>query len=147
MTKRVAVLLILAVCSSVVVFGQGRKGRFDPDGSFWIHGEHPDGFSDFAGFNLNAKRVRRLPGSGVDLNNGKHLRFKTISVTRDNLTFTTISLSNISYTFTGKFLRGGVFESAGLDDETPVLEGVLTKYRGTKKVVEANLKFVYFAGT
>lgn len=147
MKKSLAVLLILALASAVVVSGQRRKPRFDPDGSFWIKGEHPDGFSDFGGFNLNAKRLRRLPSSGVDINSGKHFQFKTLSVKQESITFTTVTLSNISYSFSGKFLRGGVFESAGLDDETPVLEGVLSKYKGSKKIAAATLKFVYFAGT
>ena len=147
MKTKLAVLLILAVCSVAVVVGQRRSARFDPDGTYWIHGDHPDGFSDFGGINLNAKRVRRFGPAGLSLNNGKNFRFKTISVKQNNFTFTTVTLSNISYSFSGKFLKGGIFESAGLDDEVPVLEGVLTKYKGTKKVAEANLKFVYFAGT
>src|SRR5215510_10842972 len=101
MTKKLAVLLILAVCSAVVVVGQRRSTRFDPDGTYWIYGEHPDGFSDFGGINLNAKRVRRFGPAGLSLNNGKNFRFKTISVKQDNFTFTTVTLSNISYTFSG----------------------------------------------
>jgi len=147
MTNKLAVLLILSMCCAVLVVGQRRSTRFDPDGTYWIHGEHPEGFSDFGGINLNAKRVRRFGPAGLSLNNGKNFRFKTISVQKDNFTFKTVTLSNISYTFSGKFLKGGIFESAGLDDEVPVMEGVLTKYNGTKKVAEANLKFVYFAGT
>ena len=108
MTKNLAVLLILAVCSAVVVVGQPRSTRFDPDGTYWIHGEHPDGFSDFGGINLNAKRVRRFGPAGLSLNNGKNFRFKMISVKQDNFTFTTVTLSNISYTFSGKFLKGGI---------------------------------------
>ena len=41
-----------------------KNARFDPDGSFWIIGDHGDGFSDFGGINLNAKRLRRLPPAG-----------------------------------------------------------------------------------
>jgi hypothetical protein len=44
-------------------------------------------------------------------------------------------------------LKGGVFASTGLDDQTPVLEGTLTKYKGGQKIAEAKLKFVYFGGT
>lgn len=147
MTKKFALVLILTVCSSVVVMGQGRKVRFDPDGSFWILGEHPDGFLDFGGIDLNNKNLRRLPKQGLSLNSGKNFRFKNISLKQDHFTFTTVSLSNISYSFSGRFLRGGVFESADFDDETPVLEGLLTKYKAGQKVAEARLKFVYFGGT
>ena len=147
MTKKLAVLLIVAVCCTVGVFGQAKKGRFDPDGSFWINGGAPEGFLDFSGINLNVKRVRRLPPSGVQITSGKSFRFKTLSVKQASFTFTTVAVSNISYSFSGKFLKGGVFETAGLDDETPVLEGVLIKYKGSQKVAEAKLKFVYFGGT
>ena len=138
---------LIIIVPGVGVVGQGKKARFDPDGSFWISGQAPDGFLDFAGINLNAKKVRRLPSPGVQLNNGKTFRFKTLSVTQERFTFTTVVLSNISYSFSGKFLKGGVFEAANLDDQTPVLEGALTKYRGGVKVAEAKLKFVYFGGT
>ena len=53
----------------------------------------------------------------------------------------------MSYSFVGRFLKGGVFAETNLDDESPVLEGVLTKFVSGKKVAEANLKFVYFGGT
>jgi hypothetical protein len=44
-------------------------------------------------------------------------------------------------------LKGGVYGAGSLDDETPVLEGTLSKYRNGKKVAEAKLTFVYFGGT
>jgi hypothetical protein len=143
---RLCVSLLLLV--SITALGQRTKTtRFDPDGSFWIHGQPPNEFSDFGGINLNSKRSRHLPQSGVETNNGKLYRFKTLSVKRDNFTFTTMTLAGIYYTFSGKFLKGGVYSSGMLDDETPVLEGTLTKFSGGKKVAEANLKFVYFGGT
>jgi len=53
----------------------------------------------------------------------------------------------VSYSFVGRFLKGGVFAETVLDDQSPVLEGVLTKFVAGKKVAEANLKFSYFGGT
>ena len=150
LVKASTTIMALLVCSwwAVVVVGQQeRKSKFDPDGSFWINGNAPDGFLDFSGINLNAKRIRRLPPAGVQLNSGKAFRFRTLSVTQERFTFNTVVVSNISYSFVGKFLRGGVFETAQLDDETPVLEGVLTKYKNGKKVSQASIKFVYFGGT
>jgi len=142
----IAIAVLGAYCS-ITTGAQTKRSRFDPDGSFWIKGSVPDGFSDFGGINLNAKRVRRLPSPGVQLSNGRTFRFKQLRVTRERFTFATVILSNISYTFTGKFLKGGVYEAANLDDETPVLEGTLSKYRNGKKVAEAKLSFVYFGGT
>jgi hypothetical protein len=65
----------------------------------------------------------------------------------DLLAFTTVVVGGVSYSFSGKFLKTGIFETAMLDDETPVLEGTLTKFKAGKMVAEANLKFVYFGGT
>jgi len=58
-----------------------------------------------------------------------------------------MAIDGVSYAFTGRFLKGGVFAALNLDEETPVLEGLLTKYKTGKKVAEAQLKFTYFGGT
>ena len=144
---RLCVSTFLLFALTVPAFSQ--RARFDPDGSFWLHESTPapNEFSDFSGINLNAKRLRRLPSPGLQLNNGTTYRFKTLNVKRDNFTFTTMSIRGVSYSFAGKFLKGGVYASGILDDQTPVLEGALTKFRDGKKVAEANLKLVYFGGT
>jgi len=132
---------------SIAVPAQTAKSRFDPDGSFWVVGNPPEGFSDFSAINLNGQRLRRLPTHGLQLNNGKTFYFKTLTVKRDDFSFTTLPRGGIYYTFAGKFLRGGVFAEQDLSDEQPVLEGVLTKYKAGKKVAEAKMKFSYFGGT
>jgi hypothetical protein len=147
--KKYFSIFILLCLTAAPAFTQRPSARFDPDGSFWLHESTPPPteFSDFGGINLNSKRVRWLPSPGLQLNNGTTYRFKTLNVKRDNFTFTTMSLRGVSYSFAGKFLKGGVYASGILDDETPVLEGTLTKFRNGKKVAVANLKFVYFGGT
>jgi len=137
----------MALGGSILAHGQTKSERFDPDGAFWILGQPPSGFEDFGGINLNLKHDRHLPASGIDLTNGTRLRFKTLSAKRERITFTTTVVRGISYTFSGRFLKGGVFAAADLDDKTPVLEGTLTKYRAGRKVAEASLKFTYFGGT
>ena len=139
-------LTILLLLVSLSAHAQ-KNARFDPDGSFWVIGGTPNEFSDFGGINLNAKRLRRLPPSGVQTNTGKNYRFKTLTVKRDNFTFTTVTVGGVYYSFAGKFLKGGNFAATWLGDEDPVLEGTLTKFSGGKKVAEAKLKFSYFGGT
>jgi hypothetical protein len=139
--------LLLLVLSSTPALSQNKAARFDPDGTFWLHGTPPNEFSEFSAINLNAKKLRRLPSAGLEVTGGKSFRFKLISVKRENFTFTTMTVGGVSYTFSGKFLKGGVYQSLSLDDEVPVLEGTLTKFRGGAKVAEAKLKFVYFGGT
>ena len=144
---RLCVSLLCLFAISLPTYAQNKSARFDPDGSFWVIGEIPNEFSDFGGINLNAKKLRRLPPSGVQRNDGKNYRYKTLVVKRDNFAFTTMTLGGVSYSFAGKFLKGGNFAETWLGDEAPVLEGTLTKFRGGKKVAEAKLKFSYFGGT
>src|SRR5437868_422590 len=139
--------LMLLLASLPSALSQTKAERFDPDGSFWIIGAPPNEFSDFGAINLNAKKLRRLPPSGLQTNLGKNYRFKTLTVKRDNFTFTTITIGGVSYSFAGKFLKGGNFAATSLGDESPVLEGTLTKFRAGKKLAEAKLKFSYFGGT
>ena len=79
-------LFMIFVVVSASIQGQAKKGRFDPNGAFWIDGSAPDGFSDFAGINLNSKKLRRLPVAGLELNTGKAFRFKQLSVSQERFT-------------------------------------------------------------
>jgi len=146
---KLLILAVLAFAIGAVAVAQSQGGDegFDPDGSFWIYGKPPNEFEDFSGINLNAKHLRRLPAPGVDLTNGKNLRFKSLLVARNKFTFATVAIRGISYSFSGHFLKGGVFAAANLDQETPVLEGTLTKLKNGRKVAEAKLRFTYFGGT
>jgi len=144
-SKTFCIFLLLCLTASPA-FTQRKQARFDPDGSFWIHGTPPPEFSDFDSINLNAKRLRYLNAPGLLMRTTRY-RYKTLTVKRDNFEFTTMTVRGVFYTFSGRFLKGGVFGAGELDDETPVLEGTLTKFRGGKKVAEANLKFTYFGGT
>ena len=141
----IATLLLLMIATPAL--SQNKSARFDPDGTFWITGTPPNEFSDFSAINLNAKKLRRLATPGVQTNNGKTYRFKTLSVKRNNFTFTTVTVGDVSYSFAGRFLKGGNFAATWLGDDDPVLEGTLTKFRGGKKLAEAKLKFSYFGGT
>jgi hypothetical protein len=138
---------VLLLASWVSTPGQARKTRFDPSGAFWISGEPPADFSDFSAINLNMRQLRRLPTSGLQLNEGTSFRFKTVVVKQTSFTFTTVTLKGVYYTFSGKFLKGGDFAATWQGEETPVLEGTLTKFKDGKQVAEARLKFIYFGGT
>jgi len=70
-----------------------------------------------------------------------------LTVKREKFTFVTTPVRGVSYSFSGRFLKGGVFAETVLDDQSPVLEGVLTKFVSGKKVAEAKLQFGYFGGT
>ena len=146
MIKKFFFIFLLLCLTASPASTQRKQARFDPDGSFWIHGAPPPEFSDFDSINLNAKRLRYLNDPGLMMRTTRY-RYKTLTVKRDNFSFTTMTVRGIFYTFSGRFLKGGVYGAGDLDDETPVLEGTLTRFRNGKKVAEANLKFVYFGGT
>ena len=138
--------LLLVLMSSFPALSQ-KGARFDPDGSFWVSGTPPDDFLELSAINLNAKRLRRLPSPGLQITNGTTYRFKTLTVKRNNFAFTTVTRKNIYYSFSGRFLRGGVYAETELNDERPVMEGTLRKYRAGNKVAEARIQFYYFGGT
>jgi hypothetical protein len=147
MRRTVSVMALLLVLMLSFPALSQKGARFDPDGSFWVSGTPPDDFLELSAINLNAKRLRRLPSPGLQITDGTTYRFKTLTVKRNNFAFTTVALKNISYSFSGRFLRGGVYAETELNDERPVMEGTLTKYRAGKKLAEAKIQLYYFGGT
>ena len=147
MRFKAVVLTTVLLTLAITAVAQQKQTRFEPDGAFWIIGKPPTGFSDFSGIYLNGKRLRRIPTQSLQLNNGKIFHYKMLVVKQDDFRFTTVTVGGVYYTFSGKFLRGGVFAEQDLYDEQPVLEGVLTKYKNGQKVAEAKMKFSYFGGT
>ena len=140
--------LIILLSTLLIAFTPAlSQTKFNPDGAFFLIGEPPNGFSDFSGIYLNGRRLRRIPTQSLQLNNGKIFHYKTLVVKQDDFRFTTVTVGGVYYTFSGKFLRGGIFAEQDLYDEQPVLEGVLTKYKNGKKVADAKLKFSWFGGT
>jgi len=123
------------------------KAAIDQSTIYNDTGQAPSGFSDFSAINLNARRVRWLPSPGLQLNNGRTFRFQQLTVKREKFTFITTQVRGVSYSFSGRFLKSGVFAETVLDDQSPVLEGVLTKFVSGKKVAETKLQFGYFGGT
>ena len=122
------------------------KAAIDQSTIYNDTGQAPSGFSDFSAINLNARRVGWLPAPGLQLNNGRTFRFQQLTVKREKFTFITTQVRGVSYSFSGRFLKGGVFAETVLDDQSPVLEGVLTKFVSGKKVAETKLQFGYFGG-
>ena len=131
MIKIFFIFLLVCLITSPALTQRKTSARFDPDGSFWIHGDPPADFSDFDSINLNAKRLKYLNDPGLMMHSTRY-RYKTLTVKRDNFTFTTMTVRGVFYTFSGKFLRGGVYSAGDFDDETPVLEGTLTRFRDGK---------------
>ena len=127
--------------------------KFDPEGQFNPIGKAPKGLEEVASIDLFRSGPNRPftshTHSGVVTTRGVVYRFKTISAaSQNNLTFTTATRQGTYYSFSGRFLKGGVF--AELDStiwDQPILEGTLTKYKNGKKVADSRMTFSYFGGT
>lgn len=126
--------------------------RFDPEGQFNPIGNAPKGLEEVASIDLfRTGRNRPFTShahSGVATTNGVVYRFNTISVSQNNFTFTTRARGGTSYSFKGRFLKGGVYAEmdSTLWDQT-LLEGTLTKFKNGKKMAESRMRFSYFGGT
>ena len=145
-----ALLLSAAFAAGGAGTAMSAPQKFDPEGEFNVEGTLPKGLAEVSTIELlrDAKRSFFNSHAGVYTNKGVTYKFKTLSVTREKFTFTTVPIKGISYSFTGRFLRGGVY--AELDSDQwgkPILEGKLSKFNGSRKLAEANLKFSYFGGT
>src|SRR6476619_6816056 len=93
----VGVVVLLMISASLSISSQNnRRTRFDPSGAFWISGEPPAEFSDFSSINLNMQNLRRLPTTGLQLNDGTSFRFRTVVVKQNNFTFTTDTKRGLS---------------------------------------------------
>jgi hypothetical protein len=126
--------------------------RFDPEGQFNPIGNAPKGLEEVASIDLfRSGRNRPFTShthSGVVTTRGVVYRFQTISAAQNSLTFKTRARTGTSYSFTGRFLKGGVY--AEMDSsvwDQPLLEGTLTRFKNGKKVAESRMRFSYFGGT
>ena len=150
-------VLLLAVAAAYAPFftlgaHSSSQKRFDPEGQFNPIGNPPNGLDEVASIDLfRSGRGRPFTShthSGVVTTRGVVYRFQSISASRNSLTFTTRARGGISYRFSGRFLKGGVF--AEMDSsvwDQPMLEGTLTKLRNGRKVSEGSMRFSYFGGT
>ncbi len=126
--------------------------KFDPEGEFLPLGKAPKGLEEVGSIDL-FRTGRNLSfmshtHSGVATTRGVVYRFQSISASQNSLTFKTRARGGTSYSFSGRFLKGGVFaemDSAAWND--PFLEGTLTKLKNGKKVAEGRMRFSYFGGT
>lgn len=149
--------LLLAGITMYAPFSTLRAGstsqrRFDPEGQFNPIGNPPKGLEEVASIDLfRSGRGRPFTShahSGVVTTRGVVYRFQSISASQNSINFVTRSRGGISYRFSGRFLRGGVY--AELDYSVwnqAMMEGTLTKLRNGKKVSESRMRFSYFGGT
>lgn len=120
---------------------------FDPSGDY-----HPDPgkaseAERFTYFDLEMKRIGdKLLAWGHVYSHGTFYKFAVVSTTEERLTFTTVSVEGVKYSFDGRFLGGGRFAERFTGGGMVMLEGTLQKFIKGRKEVELNVPFVYYPG-
>jgi hypothetical protein len=120
---------------------------FNPSGDYHPANPPADGSERFTHFDLEVRRRKgKLVARGEVRNVGVRYEFAAVSVTEERLRFTTVRARGVSYSFDGRFLRGGDFPGQFTGRGVVMLEGTLTKYEGGKKVAEVDSAFLYYPG-
>ena len=128
------------------------EAAFDAEGYYYIAGELPKGFKDFASFNVRNKNYEsedeseygKLIAPKGSVETGKEFDFSKISIGNDQIQFETERVKGISYSFSGKYTVTRNFAYLP-EEKLQVLEGRLIKKRSGKKIAEAQVKFGWFA--
>lgn len=133
---------------------ENNTAYFDPEGSYYLLDEAPEGFEDFKQFNIFNKRLDVdprdrsygelvKPAGYVFLSNEKkhstYTFFKKLDIEDDKIYFEALSVKGISYEFSGEFAVKGNFYT--LDQDAEVVEGILTKKENGETVAESRVNF------
>jgi hypothetical protein len=127
---------------------------FDPEGYYSF--ERPTkGFEDFfyiavknKNFDLPAEDERygeEMPPRGhiilrvAETSEVEYIDFQTIEIADGKMSFETISQNGMTYEFAGEFLIKGNFYT--LDEDTPVLKGILIKKKNGRTVAKSDFTF------
>lgn len=118
------------------------QAAFDPYGYYFFAGRPPRVFAEIDSFQLElvpgrTQRSRSQPAGSISVKRGSaHCTFADVTVTRQQLTFSTAVEGGISYHFSGRFVRPRTRAGQGL-----ALAGTLTKLRDSQPVAEAPVRF------
>jgi hypothetical protein len=152
-TSNYAIKIVVFFCCAMFVFAAPQKNtkpeRTDVFGYYFLEGKPSKEFEEIDHLHLSTIDIK-----GKDSALNGFIRPKKKNQTDyvlvapklklSELNFTTKAVKTISYKFTGKFIKLGDFPTK--PPKGTVLEGKLTKLKGTKIVVEENVKFRYIPG-
>lgn len=150
--RRISLIIVLvAFLAATDVFSVEARAtcmrRFDPSGDYHPVNRIEDESEKFTHFDLEVRRRKgRLIAWGDVRTVGTSYKFTSISVTVQRLSFTTVSIRGVRYSFEGRFLGSGDFASQTTDNGKTMLEGTLRKYLDGQKVAETTSPFLYFPG-
>lgn len=135
------------------------KNGFNPVGGYIVFRETPSNFNDFLNFTLDKPwTLNDSPDKKTDLSTVKIVggvvietgeaesetyEIEKLSITPQEIRFSTKTIHNIRYEFEGRFLKTGDFIDRFNDKDIPVLQGVLKKYQSEKLVKKGILKLKF----
>jgi hypothetical protein len=124
---------------------------FNPIGGYQVFGENLGNLSDFSNFTLDryfedeGKDQSKLVG-GVVIKIGdmtsETYQIEKLFISHQEIKFSTESLNNIKYEFSGNFLKDGNFTRFN-EKDIAVLEGTIKKIDSDKTIDEQKMKFKY----
>lgn len=112
-------------------------------GFYEVAGALPADMKPFGNFMIRSVASGKVSGAVVPDEEGEVFEFTNATLANGKLSFTTAKNAGVSYSFEGAFTATPPF---GGGKKTPVVEGVLKKYRNAQAAGQADLKFYYDAG-
>ena len=152
-TSNYPIKVFLFFCCTMLVLAapqkKGKTEKTDVFGYYFLEGKVAKEFDEIDHLHLST-----IDDKGKDSQLNGFIRPKkknqadyvlvTPKLKLSELSFTTKAVKTISYKFTGKFVKLGNFPEK--PPKGAILEGKLTKLKGTKIVAEENVKFRYEPG-
>lgn len=127
------------------------QGEFSPFGGYEIFGKKPEIFKDFSNFTLErinyGENTQQLKLVGAVFINESDIKstiyqINEILISQKELIFTTETIENTNYQFSGKFLVKGSLTKFNNKNE-PVIQGTLSKFKDGKLLATENFKFSF----
>jgi hypothetical protein len=129
----------------------GKSTQGDVTGAYFASGTLPNDFSEIDHLNLATidEQAKPAPLNGFIRPKRKAAKdYKLVNPTLsgNNLTFSTIAVDGVSYSFTGAFEKMDDFAANPPPTDEVILKGTLTKMKDGKSVAETKVNFTYSAG-
>lgn len=132
--------------------GQTDKNtKGDVTGAYFASGTLPNDFSEIDHLSLATidENAKPAPLNGFirpKRKSAKDYKLVNPTLNGNNLTFSTVTVDGVSYSFTGTFEKMDDFSANPPPTDQVILKGTLTKMSGGKSVAETKVNFTYSAG-
>ena len=129
----------------------GTETKGDVTGAYFASGTLPNDFSEIDHLSLATidEQAKPAPLNGFirpKRRSAKDYKLVNPTLNGNNLTFSTIAVDGVSYSFTGAFEKMDDFSANPPPPDEVILKGTLTKMKDGKSVAETKVNFTYSAG-